>query len=90
MYMPGAIVTTRIPRLARSLDNGNVILIIAPLLAAYATWPRCPSKAAILAVFTITPLSPSEFGMLDAIRCAANRTKLKVPVTLTYEDIFML
>jgi hypothetical protein len=57
--MLGAIVTARIPYLARSLASGNVKLATAPLLAAYDTCPICPSNAADDAIMIITPRSPS-------------------------------
>ena len=48
-------VHTRMLYLARSLAIGKVIPTMAPLLAEYAACPTWPSKAATLAVFTITP-----------------------------------
>jgi hypothetical protein len=55
----GAIVTARMPYLDKSLASGSVKLATAPLLAAYATCPICPSNAAELAIMIITLLSPS-------------------------------
>ena len=46
---------TRMPVLERSLAIGRVIPTMAPLLAEYAACPIWPSKAATLAVLTMTP-----------------------------------
>ncbi len=51
--------------------------------AAYATWPICPSQAAIEAVLTHTPRSPSPSGSLPAIAAQARRRTLNVPIRLT-------
>ena len=44
---PGAMVTTRMALSARSRAADRVSEATPPLLAAYAAWPICPSKAAI-------------------------------------------
>ena len=54
--VPGAMVQTRIPYLAKSLATGRVIPTMPPLLAEYAACPICPSNAATLAVLTMTPV----------------------------------
>src|SRR5579859_3661400 len=79
--MPGAIVITRICWLARSRAIGSVMPTTPPFEAAYAAWPIWPSKAATLAVLTITPRSPST-GSCAAMRAAATRIVLKVPIRL--------
>jgi len=56
------------------LARGEVALTL-PFEAAYATWPICPSYAAIDAVLTITPRSPlSESGSLPSIAELARRS----------------
>jgi hypothetical protein len=55
----GAMVTTRTPYRARSRASGSVSDAIAPLDAAYATWPGWPSKAADEDTRIRTPRSPS-------------------------------
>jgi hypothetical protein len=77
------IVITRMPNGAKSLAIGNVIPTTAPLLAAYATCPTCPSYAATLAVFIMHPLNPSLSTERRAIRSAAKRERLNVPATFT-------
>src|SRR6185295_124020 len=57
--VPGAIVHTRIPSEARSRAIGNVMPTTPPFDAEYAAWPIWPSNAAIDAVLTTTPRSPS-------------------------------
>ena len=81
--MPGAMVITRIPKRASSRAAGKVRLAIAPLEAAYAAWPICPSNAATEAVLMITPRSPSAFASVSAIAAAARRNRLKLPIRLT-------
>jgi hypothetical protein len=66
---------------------GNVMATTAPLLAAYATCPTCPSNAAILAVLTMHPLIPSESGSRFAIRSAESRAKLNVPTALIWRAL---
>jgi len=53
-----------------------------PFDAAYATCPTWPSKAAIEAVLTHTPRSPSSSGSLPFMAAAANRSTLNVPIRL--------
>ena len=53
-----------------------------PLDAEYAAWPIWPSKAATDAVLTMTPRS-SSIGSVLAIRSAASRSTLNVPIRLT-------
>ena len=61
--LPGAMVHTRMLYLAKSLAIGRVIPTMAPLLAEYAAWPTCPSKAATLAVLMITPVGKVRVGV---------------------------
>ena len=56
---PGAIAITRIPWRPSSRASWIVRLTMPPFDAVYAAWPNCPSHAAVEAVFTITPRSPS-------------------------------
>ncbi|KAK5634926.1 hypothetical protein RRF57_010638 [Xylaria bambusicola] len=60
--MPGATVTQRMPYRARSLVIGRVIEATAPLLAAYATCPFCPSNAATDATTTTSSVSNRSFS----------------------------
>ncbi len=84
--VPGAIATHRIRRDARSRATGSVSDAMAPFDDAYAAWPICPSNAAMLAVLTITPRSPSS-GSCPAVRCAARRVTLNVPTTFTWSTL---
>src|SRR6266540_227912 len=79
---PGAIVTTRIRLVASSRAIGSVMPTTPPFEAEYAACPICPSYAAIEAVFTMTPRS-SPTGSWRAIRSAASRSTLNVPIRLT-------
>jgi len=89
--MLGAIVTTRIPNLDKSLAIGSVMDATAPLLAAYATCPICPSNAAALATITTTPLSPSfPSGGAWAKRGRNCRTRSSVPRRLMFSTKSML
>lgn len=82
--MLGATVTTRMPNRDRSRAIGSVMAATAPLLAAYATWPICPSKAAAEATMTMTPRSPSSPTGGDEARCGRTcRTRSSVPRRLT-------
>ena len=54
------------------------------MLALYAAWPTWPCDAAPDAVLTITPRSPvSASGSFVAMRAAASRITLNVPVRFT-------
>ena len=65
---PGAMAHTRTPMGARSRAIGRIIETIAPLAAAYGTMLTWPSKALIDAVCTMTPRSPSSFGLVRGER----------------------
>lgn len=52
---PGAIVTTLMPYLPKSLAIGKVIEFIADLDAAYAIFPLVPYYPTILDILIITP-----------------------------------
>src|ERR687896_534422 len=80
---PGAIVQTRMPSRARSRAAGKVKPTTPPFDAEYAVWPIWPSKAAIEAVITTAPRSPSASGSPAAIAAAARRSTLKVPIRFT-------
>ncbi len=80
--IPGAMVHTRIASRERSRAIGRVIPTTPPLEAEYAAWPIWPSNAATEAVFTITPRSPTAFGVPLAMAIAASRIMLKVPMRL--------
>src|SRR3954447_23616233 len=69
--VPGAIVQTRIPTRARSRAAGSVRPAMPAFEAEYAVWPIWPSKAAIEAVMTTAPRSPSASGSAAAIAVAA-------------------
>ncbi len=53
-----------------------------PFEAEYAIWPTWPSNAAIEAVLTQTPRSPSSSGSFAIIALAAKRSTLNVPIRL--------
>ena len=59
--IPGAMATTLIPYLPKSLAIGITIPFIAPFEAEYAAYPLNPSSAATLDIVIITPLSPCSF-----------------------------
>ena len=59
---------------ARSRAAGSVSPTTPPLEAEYAVWPIWPSKAAIDAVMTTAPRSPSASGSFAAIASAASRS----------------
>jgi hypothetical protein len=59
---PGAIVQTRMPTAARSRAAVRVRATTPPFDAEYAACPIWPSNAAIDAVLTMTPRSPSSSG----------------------------
>lgn len=77
--MPGAIVTTRMPSGERSRAATRVMPTTPPLAAAYGIWPICPSYAAIDAVLTMMPRSPSTASW-RAMAAAARRMSLKTAV----------
>ena len=86
---PGAIVLSRIADADRSRATGSVMPTTPPLDAEYAACPIWPSKAATLAMFTITPRSPDPVGSSLLISVAASRIASKVPIRLiaiTFEN----
>ena len=80
---PGATVITRTPMRANSRAIGSVMPTTPPFDAEYAAWPIWPSNAAIDAVFTITPRSPSSPGAFADIACAAAFATLNEPTRFT-------
>ncbi|GMF14981.1 unnamed protein product [Phytophthora lilii] len=79
-FLPGAMVFTRIPYDARSLASGSVIPTIAPLLAAYAACPICPSYAAMLAVLMMMPRSPPGPGLVfDMLHISYRESHVQQP-----------
>src|ERR1700682_5044109 len=80
---PGAMVTTRMPLLAKSRAIGSVMPTTPPFDAEYAAWPICPSNAATEAVVMIPP-PPSPPGSVLAMRSAPSRSTLKVPIRLMF------
>jgi hypothetical protein len=74
---PGAIVFTRMPTPARSRAAGRVMPTTPPLEALYAICPIWPSNAAIEAVLTMTPRSPSSVGSFALIAAAAKRSDVE-------------
>ena len=80
--MPGASVFTRMPMRANSRASGSIMPTTPPFDAEYAAWPIWPSNAAIDAVLTMTPRSPSAFASFDCMRKAASLDTRNEPTRL--------